>query len=142
MIGIHENGELRALNNGYTLGSGGGSGTPIPTADTNAQFDSNAHMNSTDMTSAEVTSFVNSLSVHGGVGYLTKTVSGTTDSNGNLSLGLTPTSAKGIVSVYGSDFVYVPFVYSNNWYAKTMSSNSSHSAVVNQGVNVIVIYLT
>ena len=65
MIGIHENGELRALNNGYTLGSGGGSGTPIPTADTNAQFDSDAHMNSTDMTSQEVEDFVDNLNVGG-----------------------------------------------------------------------------
>lgn len=118
------------------------SASAIPIARRISKFNSDARMNSMDMTSAEVTSFVNSLSVHGGVGYLTKDVSGTTDSNGNLSLGLTPTSAKGIISVYGSDFVYVPFVYSNNWYAKTMSSDSSHSAVTNQGVNVIVIYLT
>lgn len=65
MIGIHENGELRALNNGYTLGSGGGSGTPIPTADTNAQFDSDAHMNSTDMTSTQVDDFVDDLNFTG-----------------------------------------------------------------------------
>ena len=74
-------------------------------------------------------------------GVATKTVTGTTDSNGNLSLGLTPTSAKAVISVYGSDFVYVPFVYSNNWYAKTMSSNSAHSAVTNQSVNVTITYL-
>lgn len=69
MIGIHENGELRALNNGYTLGSGGGSGTPIPTADTNAQFDSDAHMNSTDMTTgadSELEDFIDGLNVSGG----------------------------------------------------------------------------
>lgn len=69
MIGIHENGELRALNNGYTLGSGGGSGTPIPTANTNAQFDNDAHMNSTDMTTGsggEVEEFIDGLNVSGG----------------------------------------------------------------------------
>lgn len=70
MIGIHENGELKALNNGYTLGSGGGSGTPIPTADTNAKFDSDAHMNSTDMTTGsggEVEGFIDGLNVTGGL---------------------------------------------------------------------------
>lgn len=85
MIGIHENGELKALNNGYTLGSGGGSGTPIPTADTNAQFDSDAHMNSTDMTSAEVTSFVNSLGLNGRAGFQWDYV-GTTTGTGAVSL--------------------------------------------------------
>ena len=70
MIGIHENGELKALNNGYTLGSGGGSGTPIPTADTNAQFDSDAHMNSTDMTTgadSELEDFIDGLNITGGI---------------------------------------------------------------------------
>lgn len=77
MIGIHENGELRALNNGYTLGSGGGSGTPIPTADTNAQFDSDAHMNSTDMTTgadSELENFIDGLNVGTGGGVESSTL--------------------------------------------------------------------
>ena len=43
------------------LTSGGGSGTSVPTADTVAEFDSTAHMNSTDMTSQEVDDFVDGL---------------------------------------------------------------------------------
>lgn len=66
MIGIHENGELKPLATGYTLGTGGGSGTSVPTADTLAKFDSDAHMNSTDMTSQEVDDFVDGLNVSGG----------------------------------------------------------------------------
>lgn len=38
-------------------------GTYTPTADTTAKFDLSAHMNSTDMTSTEITNFVNSLNV-------------------------------------------------------------------------------
>ena len=45
---------------GYITG-----GTSTPTADTVAEFDSSAHMKSTDMTAAEVTNFVNSLNVTG-----------------------------------------------------------------------------
>lgn len=65
MIGIHENGELKPLATGYTLGTGGGSGTSVPTADTLAKFDSDAHMNSEDMTSQEVDDFVDGLNVGG-----------------------------------------------------------------------------
>lgn len=43
---------------GYITG-----GTSVPTADTLAEFDSTAHMNSTDMTSAEITAFVNNLNL-------------------------------------------------------------------------------
>ena len=66
MIGIHENGELKPLATGYTLGTGGGSGTSVPTPDTLAKFDSDAHMNSEDMTSQEVDDFVDGLNVSGG----------------------------------------------------------------------------
>ena len=50
-----------------SVGGGGGSvdSTPIPTAGKVSEFDNTAHMNSTDMTSGEVSTFVNSLSVHG-----------------------------------------------------------------------------
>lgn len=60
---------IKTINNQSLLGSGNipisVSGTSIPTADTVAEFDSTAHMNSTDMTTAEVTSFVNSLDLTG-----------------------------------------------------------------------------
>ena len=42
-------------------GQGTLTSTSIPTADTIAEFDSSAHMNSTDMTSAEVSTFVGNL---------------------------------------------------------------------------------
>lgn len=47
-------------------GGGGGSGTSVPTADTVAEFDSTAHMNSTDMTSQEVDDFVDALDPQAG----------------------------------------------------------------------------
>lgn len=42
-----------------------GSGTPTPTANATSAFDSSAKMNSTDMTSAQVSDFVDSLSGSG-----------------------------------------------------------------------------
>ena len=60
---------IKTINSQSLLGSGNiqisGSGTSTPTADTVAEFDSSAHMKSTDMTAAEITSFVNSLNVTG-----------------------------------------------------------------------------
>lgn len=49
------------------LTSGGGSveSSSVPTADTIAEFDSTAHMNSTDMTTTEVSDFVDSLEAQG-----------------------------------------------------------------------------
>ena len=67
MIGIHENGELRALNNGYTLGTGGGGGTSVPTPNTISKWDSNTHMNSEDMTAQEIDDFVDALNSTGNV---------------------------------------------------------------------------
>ena len=40
--------------------------TEVPTASKKAEFDSNAHMNSTDMTTQDVSDFVDGLNVHGG----------------------------------------------------------------------------
>lgn len=55
-------------NSSYSGSSGGGGGgggsvvsTSTPTANVIAEFDSSAHMNSTDMTTAQVTAFINSL---------------------------------------------------------------------------------
>lgn len=56
---------IKTINNTSILGSGdisvAASGTSTPTADTVAEFDSDAHMNSTDMTSQEVQGFVDDL---------------------------------------------------------------------------------
>ena len=63
---------IKTVNNNSLLGSGnitiqsGESGTSTPTADTTAKFDSNAYMNSTDMTSTQVDDFVDALNVSGG----------------------------------------------------------------------------
>ena len=58
---------IKTINNQSLLGSGNmsivASGTSIPTADTVAEFDNDAHMNSTDMTSQEVEDFVDGLNV-------------------------------------------------------------------------------
>ena len=70
-----------------------------------------------------------------------KTMTGTTDSNGNLSLGLSDSAAKSIIGVTGSNYVYIPFVYAGNWYAKTVSSNSQSTPVVNESVSVSIKYL-
>ena len=69
-----------------------------------------------------------------------KTTSGTTDNNGNLSLGLSESAAKSIISVVGSNYVFTPFVYAGNWYAKVVSSNSSHTSVRNEAVSVSITY--
>ena len=55
--------KVKAYGNSHWSGSA--SGTSVPTADTIAEFDSTAHMNSTDMTATEVSDFVDSLAPHG-----------------------------------------------------------------------------
>lgn len=64
---------IKTINGNSVLGSGdlavGGSvtSTDVPTADTIAEFDSDAHMNSTDMTSQEVKDFIDGLNITGGI---------------------------------------------------------------------------
>lgn len=73
-----------------------------------------------------------------------KTLTATTDANGNVSLGLSASDVSEVVCVVGtssSSFVYVPFTYGGNWYAKVMSSNSSHTAMTNISVSVVITYL-
>lgn len=72
----------RTDNSGGGGGGGGASGTPIPTAGEVAEFDNNAKMNSTDMTSAEVDTFVDGLTPHGSGGLNTATFTATSDENG------------------------------------------------------------
>ena len=71
-VTLHPNGLFKCAMDAYFEGdvviSGGDiGGTSIPTADTNAQFDSDAHMNSTDMTSQEVEDFIDGLNITGGI---------------------------------------------------------------------------
>lgn len=76
-----------------------------------------------------------------GGGVQTKTLTGTTDANGNLSLGLSTSGASSVISVVGSNYVYTPFVYSGNWYAKVVSSNSSSTPIVSESVSVTIKYI-
>lgn len=52
---------IKTINNETLLGSGDISVTSTPTASTISEFDSSAHMNSADMTSQEISDFVDSL---------------------------------------------------------------------------------
>ena len=53
-------GKIMYRGESYSSGGGGSaSGTSTPTADTVAEFDSAAHMNSEDMTASELSEFVN-----------------------------------------------------------------------------------
>lgn len=73
-----------------------------------------------------------------------KTLTATTDANGNVSLGLSASAVSVVVCVIGESsaaYVYAPFVYGGNWYAKVMSSNSSHTAITNTSVSIIITYL-
>ena len=77
-----ENDEINE-NELYFTPDSGGVGTPIPTANTTAMFDSNAYMNSDDMTSTEISDFLDELEPGGIVdGYMsldTTAASGTRD---------------------------------------------------------------
>lgn len=60
---------IRTINGTSILGSGdisvAAGGTPIPTADTVAEFDASAHMNSADMSAQDVSDFVDALDAQG-----------------------------------------------------------------------------
>lgn len=65
---LHPNGLFKCnmdawFNGDVHMQGGGGSGTSTPTADTTAQWDSNAHMNSDDMSAADIASFVSNLNM-------------------------------------------------------------------------------
>ena len=61
-----ENQEINENELYITPGSGTIDSTSTPTANKIAEFDSTAHMNSTDMTNAEVSDFVDGLNISGG----------------------------------------------------------------------------
>lgn len=112
---LHPNGlfkcDMDAWFNGNVHMSGGGSGTPIPTADTNAQFDSDAHMNSTDMTTgadSELEDFIDGLNVSGKGGQIqTKKLLHTNTTS--------PFSAQTIpLDLSGYNYVEVWFMQGNN----------------------------
>ena len=94
------------------------------------------------ITKADLTNILNKVLPIGWVAPTkTKTLTATTDSNGNLALGLSASTVQSVISVVGSNYVYIPFVYSGNWYAKVVSSNSVHTAIVSESVSVTISYL-
>ena len=62
-VSIATNSTTKTITISSTGGGGGGSGASVPTANTLAEFDSTAHMNSTDMTASEVSDFVDALNI-------------------------------------------------------------------------------
>lgn len=53
--------DLKAILEGIDVSTGGGAGVAEPTADTTAAFDSNAHINSSDMSAEDVIEFVDDI---------------------------------------------------------------------------------
>ena len=73
----------------------------------------------------------------------TKTVTGTTTSNGNISLGLSVGNDEHILSVYRSDASSCCIPYTTaagNWYARVQSTGASPSAVASTSVTLEVVY--
>lgn len=132
MIGIHENGELKALNNGYTLGTSGGGGTAIPTADTNAKFDSDAHMNSTDMTTgadSELEDFIDGLNIVG-----TSVLDIKNEGTKSISTG----SVTSLVSSFALPSSGLWLVLSDVWVTSTGSSSTNvHNRLTVDGIDRI-----
>ena len=69
-----------------------------------------------------------------------KTLSGTTDGNGNLDLGLSASDADMILRIDNNYFVFIPFIYQGKWYARSQNSNEAGTATVNHTMNVTIIY--
>lgn len=72
---------------------------------------------------------------------LQTTITGTTDANGNLSLGVLPYGAKVIVFVWDNIHVFIPFRYSGSWYARVQKSDAAGTAYQNGNVSCSVYYI-
>lgn len=116
-------GQVLAKNSGtdydVTWINAGGGGTSTPTSDTIAKFDSSAKMNSTNMTSAEVTTFVESLDISGGGGsvptFNTATITLATAgwSNNSQTVTVQGVTASNIVIVNPAPASYDEYVIDN-----------------------------
>jgi hypothetical protein len=115
---------IKTINNQSLLGSGNisvtSSGTSVPTANETAEFDSSAKMNSTNMTSSEVTDFVESLDISGGGGgsvptFNTATITLTTAgwSNNSQTVTVQGVTASNIVIVNPAPASYDEYVVDN-----------------------------
>lgn len=59
---------------------------------------------------------------------------GTTDGNGNLAI----TGETGVLIIlfaWDGSHIFIPFFYSNNWYLKVCSTNSSLTNLVNAAIS-------
>lgn len=115
---------IKTINNQSLLGSGNisviSSGTSVPTANETAEFDSSAKMNSTNMTSSEVTDFVESLDISGGGGgsvptFNTATITLTTAgwSNNSQTVTVQGVTTSNIVIVNPAPASYDEYVIDN-----------------------------
>lgn len=114
---------IKTINGTSLLGSGDisitNSGTSVPTANETAEFDSSAKMNSTNMTSSEVTDFVESLDISGGGSsvptFNTATITLTTAgwSNNSQTVTVQGVTASNIVIVNPAPASYDEYVVDN-----------------------------
>lgn len=72
-------------------------------------------------------------------GNIVKTVTGTTDNNGNLYLALSGTAVT-VTAVRVADSVAIPFVYNNLWYASVRQTNN-FNAIANTSKTATVYYV-
>lgn len=72
---------------------------------------------------------------------LQTTVTGTTDANGNLSLGVLPYGAKLIVFVWDNVHVFIPFRYNGSWYVRVQISDAAGTACPNDNISCSVYYI-
>ena len=68
------------------------------------------------------------------------TVTGTTDSNGNLKLTL-PENATVIIFAYDSERVFIPFWYRGYWYVRVQSTNAAGTAMTSTSITCTVFYI-
>lgn len=109
---------------GNTLSNVSVNSTDVPTADTIAEFDSTAHMNSTDMTSQEVSDFVDGLDASGGnLTVVVQKVSATVNRAVGSNVSVTAPD------VAGKSFICWVMVATNGWvgsvYPSTPMSQTS-----------------
>lgn len=108
-----ENEEINENELYITPGSGTIDSTSAPTANKIAEFDSTAHMNSTDMTSQEVDDFVDGLNV-GGVTNLLDPFAVSWQSANITQITKTAGSAKAFMLANGQYVVFFAFAFSTN----------------------------
>lgn len=116
---------IKTINGQSLLGSGDlpvappVTSTDVPTADTIAEFDSDAHMNSTDMSDSEVSDFVDGLNVSGGALLKTSKITVSINKTSGSSVSITAPS------VSGYSFVCWIGCATSGWVGSTYIQNMS-----------------